>query len=75
VSKNTDPPEGYVSSQFGVLQERLQFGPLWRLGNAVSTARWYVWRLRGGKYWGKVTAKLYACEGCADLPALDKERG
>ena len=49
-----DPPEGYVSRGCGVLQEKLQMGKAWRLGNAISTARWCVWRFRGGRYWNEV---------------------
>jgi hypothetical protein len=31
--------------------------------------------IRTCAYCGKVTGNLYACSGCADLPALDKDRG
>lgn len=34
----------------GRLQERLQRGKLWRLGNLISDVRWMVWRAAGGRY-------------------------
>lgn len=47
-----DPPEGRISQLAGRLQGWLhkQRWPLWRLGNGISTLRWYRWRSRGGRY-------------------------